>query len=310
MKRTVKVLLVFVFAFAFALSPAFKPHNIRAAAELKLEETSLTLDTIEYENKDNWSDNESIYITEDSCSITSVDLSEEAKKIVKVDFDSDHITVCGIGVGTCTFTVIGTGGSVEVTVTITNNFMNEKLFASTEIYNNWYGTPKIGIKSMAGANIKMTIGGDTYTVKIPDTGRVYIPLKKVYKPNTKIKVEISKAGGKATESDYIYSKTNIKKAAAKKKTIKVKFFDLHKGDVLKLKYSGKVYTKKVKKNYSGKNKVVAFKVKSKVKPKKKFSVKVTNKYKQSLVKATFKTKKGTSNCSFLSIHQYYPAKGY
>ena len=164
-KQSIKLLLISVFVFALTLCPVFTPQSIFAAAPLKLEKTSVTLDHVYYDDEEDWITYEEIYITDDSCSIQEVEVSKDAKKIIKVENDSNSITIYGMDKGTCKFKVIGVGGTQEVTVTVTQNYMNEKLGANTYIYNDWYGSGKVKIISWGAVNVKMTVAGDTYTVK-------------------------------------------------------------------------------------------------------------------------------------------------
>ena len=99
-----------------------------------------------------------------------------------------------------------------------------------------------------------------------------------------------------TETYKIKKDSRVASAYLKKgkKKIEISLENVHKGDVFKLTYKGKTYTKKIKKNYpvSKGNCTFTIKLKKKMTNSSKFKVKITNKYKQTLQNKTIKLKKG------------------
>ena len=305
-KQNFKLFIAAVFILLIALFPVFSTQTVYAAGSFKMETDNVTLDSVYYDKEEGWVYGTTVYAEEDTCAIEGIKLDDDAKKIVTVDYDLDHITIYGKKEGTGKITVFGEDAHNDtVTVTVTKNYMNQKLGAQTSLKPApWYGTTKLKIGTWPNSDITCVIGADTYKVKSDKDGIAFVSLKKMYKINTKIRYTVTNSGYSASKTWNFYNYTYIDKAAAKKKTVKVKFYNIHKGDVLKLKYGKKTYTKKVTKNYNNKYKVVAFRLKTRVKPKKTFTVKVSNKYKQPMYKVKFKTRKGTSKCSWLSYREY------
>ena len=315
-RKTIRYLFVFAFIFAFMAFPALlKPQKAFAGSPippLKLETDQVVLDRVYYDDEEGLIDEVCIDVTSDSCDIASINVPNESKKYISVRIDDTgrSLWVKGKAVGSCTFSVVGDEGQPNpqpkpVTVTVKKEYFNTKLKCQSYVYDHSYGTTKMKLYSWPNSDVKIKIGSDTYLGKIGSGGSGTVKLSKVYKLGSKIYITYVNGEYVAKQTLPVYSATDVDSAKAKKKTIKVVFWNLHKGDIIKLKYKKKIYTKKVTKNYDGKYKAVKFKVKKKVKPKNKFTVKVYNKYKQPHDKVVFKVKKGTTKCKALSGKSYY-----
>lgn len=303
-RRSLKVLLTVSLVLAFVLIPFFKPQEV-SAATVKLETQNVKLIGGDvYQDADSmkavyWVDVEK---TSDSCNITGVEYNGNADKIVKVTVPhSSYIRIEGLKDGKCTVQVLGEQGHVcPVEIEVTKEYMDQKLYIQSKFGHICYGQTKLKVKSWPNTTVTLSVGSTDYSpVKTDEKGLVTIPLKKVYKMDTKFLVKLKNGKYAADLRGGFGNHTYLKKAAAKKYTIKVKCYNLHKGDIVKVKYKKKVYAKKITKNYHHKNKTVAFKVKKKVKAKNKFVVAIYDKYKKPHSKIKFQVKKGTSACKIL-----------
>ena len=72
------------------------------------------------------------------------------------------------------------------------------------------------------------------------------------------------------------------------KTVEAECWNLYKGDVVKLTFKGKTYTKKIKKNFKNKKKTLKFKLKKKPAFDAKMKVVITTKAKKTLYKKTIR----------------------
>ena len=92
--------------------------------------------------------------------------------------------------------------------------------------------------------------------------------------------------GDITCYSYIHLRATAKQK--NKKKVKIYAYDVHKGDLIKVTYAGKTYTKKVTKDYNNKNFTYIIKMKKAMKNNKWIKFKATNKYNQ--VMESMKTK--------------------
>lgn len=284
-RKTIRYLLVFAFIFAFMAFPALlKPQKAFAGSPtppLKLETDQVVLDRVYYDDEEGLIDEVCIDVTSDSCDIASINVPNESKKYISVRIDDTgrSLWVKGKAVGSCTFSVVGDEGQPNpqpkpVTVTVKKEYFNTKLKCQSYVYDISYGTTTLKFYSWPNTSVKTVIGSDTYSVTVGAGGTGKIKLKKVYKLGAIAKTTYTNGAYSATRKHTFYSDTELLKAVAKKKTIKVKCYDLHKGDVVKLKYKKKTYSKKITKNYN-------------------------DKYKKPHSKIKFQVKKGTSACKIL-----------
>lgn len=168
-----------------------------------------------------------------------------------------------------------------------------------------YGSKKVRISGAKGTKYTIKSGStkiasgtfESYAEKT-------VKLPKVYKVGTTLTYSVSypyTSGGTSktltfTNKFKINKQSYVSEARLKsKKKIKISLENVHKGDVFKLTYKGKTYTKKIKKNYPKDSGDYTFTIKLKKKMTKnsKFKVKITNKYKQTLLKSTIKLHNGS-----------------
>jgi hypothetical protein len=111
-----------------------------------------------------------------------------------------------------------------------------------------------------------------------------IKLSKVYKLGTSIKLTLKKNGATYSKTYKIYSGTALHSVKATKNKLKVKVYNLHKGDIVKVTYKSKTYTKVMKKSYNSKYHTVTFTPKKKLTKKSSLKCQILNKNKKVLVK--------------------------
>ena len=230
-----------------------------------------------------------------------VDWESTDEKVAKADIQTGSIDIKPVGVGECDVSAIDEDGNkTTIHVTVKKKYIVKKIGHLTNISNVWYGTKKLSIQSALGASGKVVIGKDTYKFKIPEKGEeeyysfadTTVKLKKVYKLNTKAKVTLTvKSNGvKCTykETVKLASGTWVPKASGKKKKLTLTVSNPHKGDVVKVTYKGKTFSKKIKKDQDGKLYKVTFTLKKKLKKSSSFIVVILNKDKKVLENETLK----------------------
>lgn len=269
----------------FALMPGLA--GSKAFAEVAFEsypEGGLTFET----DGDDWS--RSMWITDDSEQISSAQGYDTS--ILQVEVKPDHLHITVFGDGKTTIAVIGAqGGLFAMDVNVEAGFMEQSMKGMMDLYRNWYGTKKIEVSGRKGTYGTLTVGKDKYTIKtIGEAGYRTVKLKKRYKLGTKISLTMKYGAYSAKKTGKIFSATGFNEVDGKKKTVKVRTYNLHKGDVVKISYKGKTYKKTIKKDYDNKEKTIKFKVKHKVKKTAKFTVTIKNKAKKVLYKDTIKLK--------------------
>ena len=286
-------------SMAFCLMIAFLP--ILSGSFAFAEPTPQKLPDMNFDGHDRgyvvqyrWDVDDHSLFTEAPVSWGSTD--ESVAFVGYVDTFSATIIPCGTGECTIWFcdaenreaaTMIG-----EVKITVNEaglkRFLKEYHFLGEN--SGVYGTKKLKVEGPPGASYKIKIEKNTYTGTFAENGWATISLKKLYKYKTKITYSITSGGVTATFTEKIGNITDIAmfKALKGKKKIKIRVENVHKGDVVAVKYAGKTYKKKIKKNYHGKSTNVTIKLKKKLKKGKKVTVIVNNKYKQKLAKVTRK----------------------
>ena len=181
--------------------------------------------------------------------------------------------------------------TATVDVTITKYYISKWLKEETVVGNAVYGSSKLKIIAIPGAKGTVTVGKKKYTVKaLPESGKRVIKLKNYtkIKLNTKVVLKLKFDGQTVSYKTKMKSSTYLRYVKGGKKKIKVLLKDTHKGDKIFVKYKGKTYTKKVSKNYLGKEKWFTFRTKHKVTKSASISIRVLNKDKRSLLSQKFK----------------------
>ena len=271
------IIILLIFAFMPVL-----PGSAAHAATFGMRESEWSFD------EDNYSMSMWLPVQEDCTE--EIDKAESSNTSVAVvtTVKTNEINVKPAGIGNCTVTVTSKGGSTAtIAITVKRDYYTHMLKSETE-YDFSYGDKVIKLETLPGVKGSLKVGKDKYTFTANSKGNATIKLKKVYKLKTRCEYNASWTvpGGTVThkKSYKLDSQTWFQQAdRTGSKKIKVEIYNPHKGDVIKLKYKGKTYTKKVKKDASYKSMAVTFKVKKKVsKSKATFSIKVLNKYKQTL----------------------------
>lgn len=228
-------------------------------------------------------------------------VTSSVKGIVYIDSAfvyEDGFDIQPMGVGTTVLTVTGDQGStVNVTVTVGTTALYNTIKNLSETLPICYGQKTIQIRSIAGANYTLKIGKDKYTGTMPNRELTFVEkkvkLKKFYNPNTKITLKVTKNGTPAaTYTDKFGKDTDVLSLKASGKRLKVRVYNLHKGDTVKIKIGKKTYKKKIKKSYHHKNYTVTIKAKKKIKKNEKITFDVRTKSNKKLDKKTCKLKKG------------------
>ena len=300
MQMRKRLLLV---SMAFCLMIAFLP--ILSGSFAFAEPTPQKLPDMNFDGHDQgyvvqyrWDVNDSSLFTETPVSWGSTD--ESVAFVGYTDAYTASIIPCGKGECTIWFCdaenreAASVIGEVKITVNEAGlkRFLKEYHFLGEN--SGVYGTKKLKVEGPPGASYKIKIEKNTYKGKFAKDGWAKISLKKLYKYKTKIRYSITSGGVTATFTEKIGNITDIAsfKALKGKKKIKIRVENVHKGDVIAVKYAGKTYKKKLRKNYHGKSTNVTIKLKQKLKKGKKVTVTVTNKYKQKLAKVTRKYHSG------------------
>ena len=170
-------------------------------------------------------------------------------------------------------------------LTITENYIGKWLKEEIYVARAIYGTSWLRVDGIPGAKGTVIVGKTKYTVKaLPASGRRKIKLKNYtrIKLGTKITLKLKFDGQSALYRTKIKSSTYLKQIRGKSKIIKTQIEDLHKGDKVTLRFKGRTYTKKIRKNLLGKETWLRFRVKRKVSPSATMKIKVINKDKKTL----------------------------
>ena len=282
MKKQKSLILVLLFLFAIL---------IPCRAVWAKNPVSLETDHVEYrylnDEDDTW-----FWAADDSEDI--VDAKSTNEKVATVGFKAYCMTIHPQGVGKCdAIATDAKGKKAVIHVTVEKSFIAAKLKHYTKLNNTWYGTKGIKVESLLGATGKLKISGKTYKFTIPKkgnyiTGEKRIKINKVFKLNTKVTCTVSvKSNGTkvtATVKDKLSGLTAIDTAVAKKKTLTLNIFNLHKGDTVKVRYKGRTYSKKIKKDKDNKYSKVKFTLKKKPAKNASFTVTINNKDKKKLSK--------------------------
>lgn len=271
---SVKARLIAPLAFALALLAVLLAMPSAAyAAPIGFTQESFTF--INAEDDGAW-----FFTKDDSVDIASAVSSNE--KVASVRSASPGILVIDpVGVGTAFITVTGTDSSTtKLEVTVAEKYFSNCLKDRSNISYCWYGSKKLEVSSQPGTKCALKVGKEKHSFKIGSKGYATVKLKKVYKIGTKVTCKFTKGKYSAKLKDKITSITWFEFVEAAKKTVKVGCIEVHKGDVVKLTYKGKTYTKKIKKNKS--YYTVKFSLKKKVKKNAKMKIAIKNKYKQKL----------------------------
>ena len=178
-----------------------------------------------------------------------------------------------------------TAHTATLDVTVTANYINKWLNEEIVVGSAVYGSSKLRVIAIPGAKGTVTVGKKKYTVKaLPASGKRIIKLKSYtkIKLNTKVVLKLKYDGQSASYKTKMRSSTFLRFVRGRKKVIKTDIEDLHKGDKIIVKYKGKTYTKKIKKNLLGKEKWFTFRTKHKVTKSASITVRVINKDKKTL----------------------------
>lgn len=205
--------------------------------------------------------------------------------------------------GTCKITVYNYDNTVlgTVTVTVTQAAIDDMFEWDHVRLNDFrYGASYLRLgedySAWQGTEYDLTIGGDHYEGTVDyDMSDGRIKLKKVYKIGTKVTGTIwndledgRKSSYTITSDDYFCCDSYVAfRATAKtknKKKVTIYIYEASKGDVVKVTYKGKTYTKKVTKKYNRKSFKYTITMKHAMKNGAKIKVNITNKYKQKMIK--------------------------
>ena len=273
------------------------PQKTLAKAPVDFIDSSIVFDSLD--------DEEDAYFYNNGYGATDyadiVDWESTNEKVATASIEKWAMSIHPVGVGECDVSAIDEDGNkATIHVTVKEKYIVKKIGHLTNISNAWYGTKKLSIQSALGASGKVVIGRDTYKFKIPKKGEeeyysfagTTVKLNKVYKLNTKAKVTLTvKSNGvKCTSKETVKlaSGTWVPKASGKKKKLTLTVSNPHKGDVVKVTYKGKTYSKKIKKDKDGKLYKVTFTLKKKLKKNSSFKVVILNKDKKVLDNETLK----------------------
>ena len=205
-----------------------------------------------------------------------------------------RVNLIPVGPGTCTITITGSeGGKISFPVTVETKYFKQRLEDYIDISEDIYGSKRMVVEtfSVKGVKVSLKVGKKKYKAKKTNSDyKAVFKLAKVYPLNTKYNLTLSYKGitikrkGKFSSGTWVDEYAKVNKKSPKKVSLSV--LNLHKGDVVKVKYKGKTYSSsKFKKNTKfGKTVTVTVKVKKNFKSSSKFRVWVVNKDKKRLCK--------------------------
>ena len=283
--RSERLVLTFIIALACAFLFNVKGLN----AQVKLEETDVTFTELILDYDAGY-----LMTTSDSVKIKKDAATSSNPKVAVVYSYEDHISIDPRGMGECTVTVPGEDGtSATVHVKVTEEYMKKWLKRSVSEIVCIYGIKKLSFWTDRGVYGTIKIGKDSFSFKAnksDDRQQIVKKLKKLYKYNEKItitaKIDSNKGSGGKTVTvkvkGWVFSPTYLDYASASGKTLKLKIWDLPKGDKVIITYKGKKYTRNIKKNKSMKWVKLTFKLKKKLKKDASFKIVVKNKFKQTV----------------------------
>ena len=291
----IKKALVFLPLVIIALL-VFLPGGVANASEIKMNCDSFSFNAEnDTEVADFWAEDSNIQFIKavsDNNSVAEVEISKDDKNLIHV---------YPVAIGSCNINLTDSNGdTATIKISVNKAHFLQRLMNSTELIDFYYGSKKAKIISLPGTSGVLKIGKEKIKFKVNSKGKAKIKIKGFYKLNKKytFTVKNTALSGKPsfTRKWKLGSLTCFVSATSKGKKIKVKIYNPHKGDLVKIKFKGKSYSKKIKKDYHLKRTTVTFKVKKTV-PKKKaaFSLKITNKFKQTLEKKKVTLYNGTSD---------------
>ena len=280
------------------------PVNALAAGDIDVSKMdSITLSELE---------DGQVYCLRDGSHILEIlNVASSNEKIATVEIYDDFCNsfmIFAKGTGTCNITITDERNCKKtVKVIVTPDFFKEQMKSSICVGDLFYGSRKITVESVPNCTGVLKIRKDKYKFTIGSSGEKTIKLKRLYKLNEKATITLKKGGVTVTLKYKIESNTNSVSIKGSNKKLKLKVYNLHKGDIIKLKHRGKTYRKKITRNYSGKKKVFSFKTKKKVR-RQGDTIKVTiyNKSKKKLDSMTFTLHDGYDDPEEMMDDEYNP----
>ena len=287
-KRIVTVLCAL--AMILMIMPFVSGQKAHAMPDLKLDKTELTFTAASDEY-------EAIYCTADSCAIKSIknnnpDIFTAVIKTGNLTPGADdYMYIWPLKAGTGTLVVTGMDDkTITVTITVKAEALQSQVQSKTYIRHCWYGTKKLIIESVEGASGTVKVGKDKYKFSVGSSGKTKVKLDKVYPLNTTVKLKATCGEFEKKISEKLTSWTWIEYVKASKKKLALTLENVHKGDVVKVTYKGKTYTKKITKDKDDKEYKITINVKSKLTKKAKLTLKIVNKNKKTLFSEKAKLK--------------------
>ena len=268
-----------------AFMPVLSGGTVHADA-LKVDKTSLTFD--KDDSQEILPVDPDVSLFEDECFTHDQNVASYSVYSGYESY-SDRVIVYPEGEGKTLVTITDINGNkVNIPITVTKECMDDKLRADS-LLNYSYGDKRFEITTWPKATGTVRIGSKTYSFTANKAGNYVskkLPVKRV---GTKVCCTVKSGKYSAKWTSKIEAKTHMpgaKKAAAYK--IRLYIYNPHKGDIIKLNYKGKNYSKKVKKDASFHTKQYVFKVKKKVSKHAKIKVTIRNKFKQRLDSGSYK----------------------
>ncbi len=237
------------------------PRDVLAAENIDVSKMdSITVSDLE--------DDQAYCLKDGNTVLEILSVASSNEKIATVDFYDDFCNsflIFAKGTGTCNITITDERNCKKtVKVIVTPDFFREQMKSSICVGDLFYGSRKIEVECFPNCTGVLKIRKDKYKFTIGASGEKTIKLKRLYKLNEKATITLKKCGVTATKKYKIESNTNSVSIKGSGKKLKLKVYNLHKGDIIKMKHRGKTYRKKITRNYNGKRKVFSFKTKKKV----------------------------------------------
>lgn len=262
------------------------PNGTVHADTLKMDKTSLIFDKDDSQEIIPVDPEVSLY--EDKCFTHNQNVASYSVSSGYESY-SDRVIIYPEGEGKTLVTITDVNGNqVDVPITVTKKCMDDKLLVASSL-NYSYGDNRFEISTWPKATGTVRIGNRTYSFTADKDGAYVskkLPVKRV---GTKVNCTVKSGKYTAKWTSKIEANTHMpgaKKAASYK--IKLYIWNSHKGDIIKLNYKGRTYTKKVKKNAPYRTKQYIFNVKKKVSKHAKIKVTIRNKFKQIMDTGSYK----------------------
>ena len=240
-----------------------------------------------------------------SVELSSVDIEKAVSNdptVADVEYcAARYVQITPVSAGECTITVAGTNKeTANIKITVKDDWYQAYFEMYTYAIYHSYGCATVDIYGLPGAYGTLQCGPDTYEIdplvgmytEDDPTVHTVVWLDKIYKVGTRFTLTLGLDGVEANHSFKVLSNTDIRKVTVKKKAPKkvlVYANYLTRDDVVKVKYSGRTYKRKLQESDSSGDYVsVSVPMKQKAGKNSRMTVTIVNKFGQTLDKQSIR----------------------